>query len=152
MGEENIGLFVAAYEIGTGPMGAPLLHLRIAVATPERTVTGACDITQATTPGSPRFAATVGGTFTYLGLMPPSPTFVVVHAIGYPLGTPPQSTLAPTFELDMLLDETWAGGVANFRYESTRIDGAKVRLVTPATVADIGPAEITLDQPAGSRV
>lgn len=62
------------------------------------------------------------------------------------------SGIAPTFELDMLLDEGWNAGVANFRYDATRIDRAQVRLVPPASVADIRPAEITLDQPVGTTV
>jgi hypothetical protein len=148
MGEESIGLFVAAYEIGTGLRGAPTLHLRLAVSAPDRTVSGVCTVTQATTPGGERFAATVSGTFALLGPLPAIPASVFVNAIGYPPGTPRESMPAPTFGLDMLLDERWNAGIANFRYLETRIDGAKVTLVQPRAVSEIHPSEIRLDQPS----
>jgi len=153
MGEfEDIGLFVASYEISTGMAGAPTMHATLVVSTPERTVHGTCTVTQAVNPPL-RFAAELTGTFDYLGLMPPSPTNVIVHAIGYPVGTLPNTPIAPTARLDMLLDPSWSDGVANFRYNGVQIDGAKVTLVPPRAVSELPPKEISLVEPskAGRR-
>jgi hypothetical protein len=82
----RIGLFPARYVVGTGLPGAPPLE----------------------------FHADTWGTFTYMALMPPSETRILVVLQGNTGG--PESNSITTFRLHLVLDSDWQHGVANYSY------------------------------------
>jgi hypothetical protein len=147
--ENQIGLFIATYEVGRELPGAPMLHLQLSVYTPEKKVTGIGHITQAIVSRHP-FATSLYGSFSYLTVMPDQAN-VMVDALGLPLGAPPTSGLAAIAQLHMLLDPTWAHGVANFRYHDgaawQELENVPARLVPPRQVGT-GPDSIRLNGPA----
>nr|WKF60217.1 hypothetical protein HUO10_004738 [Paraburkholderia busanensis] len=109
----RIGLFPARYVVGTGQPGAPTLTLGLLVDTPRRTVVGGATITQAVNPPLD-FHADTWGTFTYLALMPPSETRILVALQGNTGG--PESNSVTTFRLHLVLNNDWQAGVANYSY------------------------------------
>lgn len=111
----RIGLFPARYVIGTGMPGAPTLTLGLLVNTPERRIVGTASITQAVNPPLD-FHADTWGTFTYMALMPPAPTRILVALEGN-AGGPTSNTLV-TFRLHLVLNSDWAAGVASYSYWS----------------------------------
>ncbi|NYH14975.1 DUF1842 domain-containing protein [Paraburkholderia bryophila] len=109
----RIGLFPARYVVGTGLPGAPTLTLGLLVDTPRRSVVGGASITQAVNPPLD-FHADTWGTFTYMALMPPSETRILVVLQGNTGG--PESNSITTFRLHLVLDSDWQHGVANYSY------------------------------------
>lgn len=109
----RIGLFPARYVVGTGQPGAPTLTLGLLVDTPRRTVVGGATITQAVNPPLD-FHADTWGTFSYLALMPPSETRILVVLQGNTGG--PESNSVTTFRLHLVLNSDWQAGVANYSY------------------------------------
>lgn len=114
-----VGLFIASYDITTGLMGAPTLHVQLSVYPPEKSVTGYGTISQAINP-PPSFRTRLDGTYTYLTVMGPG-SRLLVTLTGYPYGIWPPGggggpVLLPNCELRMLLEESWQEGVASFWY------------------------------------
>ncbi|MBN3788022.1 DUF1842 domain-containing protein [Burkholderia sp. Ac-20353] len=107
------GLFPAGYVIGTGLPGAPTLRLALLVDTPERSVVGTATVTQAVNPPV-EFDADVWGTYTYMALMPPVNTRILVTLQGNQGG--PASNSIVTFRLQLVLENDWQSGVASYRY------------------------------------
>jgi hypothetical protein len=146
MANDTVGLFIASYDVSTGLPGAPVLHLRLVVSTPQRKVTGAGTVTQAVAKPDV-FSTSLFGTFEPLALMPPAPTNILVTLDGLPLGTPQESGIAETAHLRMLLDESWKAGVATFRWlqggEWHEIENGKVTLVQPASIDEVGQIDLT---------
>ncbi|TKC91597.1 DUF1842 domain-containing protein [Trinickia terrae] len=108
-----VGLFPVRYLIGTGMAGAPSLGLNLLVDTPERRVVGTAAVTQAVNPPLD-FHADVWGSYTYLTLMPPVNSRILVTAEGNSGG--PTSNSMVTFKLRLLLNSDWQTGVATYEY------------------------------------
>lgn len=147
------GLFIAAYDVSNGLLGAPLVRLRLAVYTPARTITGIGTVTQ-DGPETKDFAVSLYGSYSYLVLLPPGPVNVVVGAFGLPLGTPRTSEIAGVAHLEMLLDEGWETGVATFRWHVdgvwNEIENARVTQVQPESITGAASGRIDLDATAGA--
>ena len=129
----DVGLFVVSYEIGTELPGAPRLVVHLAVNAPRRSITGQGRLTQAVNPPL-NLTMALAGDFTYLTVMPPEPTDILV-VLSDVQGTNPN---APGIELRMLLIGGWAAGVASYRYTTARpgpwvgVDDVSVRQIQPA--------------------
>jgi len=111
----RIGLFPVGYVIGTGMAGAPTLRLALLVDTPEQKVVGTASITQAVNPPL-QFHADVWGEYTYMAVMPPVNTRILVTLQGNEGG--PGSNSIITFGLHLVLEHDWQSGVASYRYFS----------------------------------
>ncbi|AXF23945.1 hypothetical protein CUJ89_26640 [Burkholderia pyrrocinia] len=107
------GLFPAGYLIGTAMPGAPTLRLALLVDTPERSVVGTATITQAVNPPV-EFHADVWGNYTYMALMPPVNTRILVTLQGNDGG--PNANSIVTFRLHLVLENDWQSGVASYSY------------------------------------
>lgn len=131
--DNPVGLFVVSYEIGTELAGAPRLVVHLAVNAPARAITGQCQLTQAVNPPL-NLKMPVTGDFTYLTVMPPDPTNILV-VLSDVQGPNPN---APGIELRMLLAGGWDSGVASYRYAKSRpgpwtsVTDAPVRRIEPA--------------------
>jgi hypothetical protein len=108
-----VGLFPVRYLIGTRMAGAPTLQLNLVVDTPERCVVGTASITQAVNPPLD-FHADTWGNFSYLAVMPPVNTRILVTTQGNSGG--PSSNSMVTFKLRLLLESDWQKGVATYEY------------------------------------
>ncbi|KVO07885.1 hypothetical protein WJ69_01045 [Burkholderia ubonensis] len=114
MSEKTLaGLFPVAYVIGTEMPGAPTLRLALLVDTPERSLVGTATVTQAVNPPVD-FHADVWGDFTYMALMPPVNTRILVTLQGNDGG--PTSNSVVTFKLQLVLENDWQRGVASYSY------------------------------------
>ncbi|AOI72637.1 DUF1842 domain-containing protein [Burkholderia ubonensis] len=114
MSEKTLaGLFPVAYVIGTEAPGAPTLRLALLVDTPERSVVGTATVTQAVNPPV-EFHADVWGNYTYMALMPPANTRILVTLQGNDGG--PNSNSVVTFKLQLVLESDWQRGVASYSY------------------------------------
>ncbi|MFL9861066.1 DUF1842 domain-containing protein [Paraburkholderia madseniana] len=109
----RIGLFPARYTVGTGLPGAPTLTLGLLIDTPRRTVIGGASITQAVNPPLD-FHADTWGSFSYMALMPPVETPILMTLQGNTGG--PESNSITTFRLHLVLNGDWHAGVANYSY------------------------------------
>ncbi|KHK59537.1 hypothetical protein PI86_09505 [Burkholderia sp. A9] len=109
----RIGLFPAGYVIGTGMPGAPALRLALLVDTPEGSVVGTATIGQAVNPPVD-FHADVWGNYTYMALMPPVNTRILVTLQGNDGG--PNSNSIVTFRLHLVLENDWQSGVASYSF------------------------------------
>lgn len=120
--ENSTGLFPVSYEIGTGALGAPLFTVHFLVNTPQRTVTGMGQITQATNPPLDISTKLDGWYLTELILGAP---YNVVNATGYPMIVwppiaGPGPVLQPNVHLRMLLSGDWQSGTATYTYIDER--------------------------------
>ncbi len=113
--DNAVGLFPVRYVIGTGLPGAPTLTLNLLVNTPRRNVVGNASITQPISPPLD-LHVDVWGTFTYMALMPPTNTRILVTLQGNSGG--PTSNAMPTFRLHLVLNSDWQTGVASYSYWS----------------------------------
>ncbi|MBP5114123.1 DUF1842 domain-containing protein, partial [Pseudomonas protegens] len=75
------GLFPLSYRIGTSQPGAPTLILNLLAYTPEHSVRGTSSITQAVNPPLD-LHSDVWGQYTYLTVMPPSTSKILITAQG----------------------------------------------------------------------
>ncbi|AZC30160.1 DUF1842 domain-containing protein [Pseudomonas chlororaphis] len=108
-----VGLFPLSYRIGNPIPGAPSLALNLLVYTPDQTVRGTSLITQAVNPPL-ELPSDVWGQYTYLTVMPPSTSKILVTAQGNQGG--PSSNSIVTFKIQLVVDEDWQSGVANYQY------------------------------------
>ncbi|MCE4055694.1 DUF1842 domain-containing protein [Pseudomonas sp. Au-Pse12] len=107
------GLFPLSYRIGTSQPGAPSLILNLLVYTPELTVRGSSTITQAVNPPLD-LHSDVWGQYTYLTVMPPSASKILITAQGNQGG--PGSNSIITFKLHLVVSDDWKEGIANYQY------------------------------------
>ncbi|AZD21424.1 MULTISPECIES: DUF1842 domain-containing protein [Pseudomonas] len=108
-----VGLFPLSYRIGNPTPGAPSLTLDLLVYTPEQTVRGTSVVTQATNPPLD-LQSDVWGQYTYLTVMPPSSSKILVTAQGNQGG--PGSNSIVTFKIQLVVDHDWKNGIANYQY------------------------------------
>lgn len=108
--EESMGLFQVCYRIGNNVPGAPIFSVNLAVYTPGKTVNGAGVIFQATNPVL-KIDTKLSGDFTYMTVMPPSVSHILVVLTG---GVSPTGQI--NVYLRMSLNEDWQSGVANYKY------------------------------------
>jgi len=123
--KQNLGLFLASYDIGTGLDGAIGFQLTMSVFTPEKTVNGSGAITQAINPPV-NVNTKFNGTFDYLSVMGGESIFV--KATGYPVINWPAHggigpVIMPNLELTLVLDADWQTGTANYKYRTGVFDG-----------------------------
>ncbi|AMS13074.1 MULTISPECIES: DUF1842 domain-containing protein [Pseudomonas] len=109
----NLGLFPLSYRIGTSIPGAPSLTLDLLVYTPEQSVRGTSLVTQAVNPPL-ELSSDVWGQYTYLTVMPPSTSKILVTAQGNQGG--PGSNSIITFKIQLVVDHDWKNGIANYQY------------------------------------
>jgi len=107
------GLFPLSYRIGTSQPGAPTLILNLLVYTPEHSVRGTSSITQAVNPPLD-LHSDVWGQYTYLTVMPPSASKILITAQGNQGG--PGSNSVINFKLHLVVSDDWKEGVANYQY------------------------------------
>ena len=134
------GLFLVTYDIGTGMAGAPSFKVTMTVYTPEDTVSGGGNITQATNPPvnlNTRF----NGQYTYMTVMP-NQSNILVNATGYSVvHCPPTPVIIPNLQLQMVLSEDWQSGIANYQYFNdasgkwTEVKNAPVRAISADSLA-----------------
>jgi hypothetical protein len=108
------GAFLASYRIGTGMAGAPLFTVHLVVSTPNKTVNGAGEITQAINPplGVPTH---LSGEYTYMTVMPDnSKILVTLRGMG-PIN-PIQPLVANNTRVWLVLSTDWKSGTANYEY------------------------------------
>ncbi|OHX18428.1 hypothetical protein BI343_09035 [Chromobacterium amazonense] len=102
--------------ITTGAAGAQTLKLTLLVNTVADTVVGFAKITQVVATQNPSATAyDVWGQYTYLTVMPPSDGRILITAQGNHGGPHANSPIG--FKIALLLDRTWAEGVANYSYD-----------------------------------
>jgi hypothetical protein len=133
----NVGLFLAQYQITTPGVGGPVFTLHMTVNTPNATVQGAGNITQTTNPPL-NIGTRLNGNFTYMTVMPKI-THILVTATGYPIvDFPPHAgigpVLMPNTQLRMVLEGDWKSGTADYQYltstgEWHSVEGAKVKAI-----------------------
>ncbi|GAB2896064.1 DUF1842 domain-containing protein [Paraburkholderia jirisanensis] len=147
---ENLrtGLFPVGYVIGSGMPGAPTLHLALLVDTPASSVVGTASITQAINPPLD-FHVDAWGRFSYMALMPPSKTRILVTLEGNQGG--PKSNSPVSFKLYLVLNSDWQTGTASYSYFSngTWHDVASVPVKTEREFAPLeaGPVIVNPRQP-----
>jgi hypothetical protein len=126
----DIGLFIVAYEIGTGLLGAPGLVVHLAVNTPAETIGGQARLTQAVNPPL-NIDVQLSGDFTYMTVMPDNTHILVV------LSSVTPNLNGQGLELRMVLTN-WTSGTANYKYSKelpgnwTSVTDVPVRLIEPA--------------------
>lgn len=138
------GLFLVTYDIGTGMAGAPSFKVTMTVYTPEDTVSGGGNITQATNPPV-NVNTQFSGQYTYMTVMP-NQSKILVNATGYPVAhCPPQMgigpVMMPNLQLQMVLSEDWQSGTANYKYCNdasgnwTEVKNAPVKAISANSLA-----------------
>ena len=130
--DNKIGLFAVDYRISTGTPGAPELHLSLSVNTPNRTVSGFGQVTQAVL--HPDVAsAQMTGSYHEIGDVN-GPNYVV-SLDGYSPVIIDNDT-RPVIEAELTMVGGWDSGTCNFSYRKavngpmTHVTDAKVRRVT----------------------
>lgn len=127
------GLFIVAYEIGTGQPGAQRLILHVAVNVGAETVSGEGQLQQAVNPPLD-LNVQLRGDFTYMTVMPDETHILVV------LGSDSPNLNSPDIELRMVLNHDWSGGTANYKYTSDRPGGWHTVTNVPVTrISDVVP-------------
>jgi hypothetical protein len=116
----QVGLFLAKYQIGGEAPGAVTLNLSLAVNTPQESVHGRSEITQAVNPPVD-VKSQVNGDYSYMCVMPDN-CHILVVATGYPeVKWPPHGgvgpVLLPNLHLRMVLSEDWETGTANYSFQ-----------------------------------
>jgi hypothetical protein len=128
--DDNVGLFLVRYRIGTGLPGAPTLDLALTVDTVDRVINGSGRLTQATNPPlNQRLRA--HGSYGVIP-MPPEPK-IAANLVGYPtVDWPPHGGIGPVIPpnlyLHMVLDEGFRTGVASYRYRTPDPSGAWIEV------------------------
>lgn len=117
--ERKMGLFLVSYEIGGDKPGAPLFKVNFSVYTPEETVSGIGQITQAINPPLD-IGTRLHGQYTYMCVMPKN-CHILITATGYPITKWPHGggigpVILPNAELRMVVTEDWKSGTANYKY------------------------------------
>ncbi|WP_106076448.1 DUF1842 domain-containing protein [Chromobacterium amazonense] len=116
-GHTQDALFPVSYIITTGAPGAQTLTLTLLVNTVADTVVGFAKITQAIATQNPSATAyDAWGQYTYLTVMPPSDGRILITAQGNHGG--PHANSPSGFKIELLLDRTWAEGIANYSYDN----------------------------------
>jgi Domain of unknown function (DUF1842)/Domain of unknown function (DUF1843) len=142
---ENLrtGLFPVGYVIGSGMPGAPTLHLALLVDTPSSSIVGTATITQAINPPLD-FHVDAWGRFSYMALMPPSNTRILVTLEGNQGG--PRSNSAISFKLYLVLNNDWQTGTASYSYFSNGVwhDIASVPVKTEREFVPLEPGPVIL--------
>ena len=136
--ETKCGLFIVSYEIGGHIPGAPLFKINFSVYTPEKTVAGIGQITQATNPPVD-IGTNLHGQYTYMCVMPKN-CHILITATGYPTTNwPPYGGVGPVIppntELRIVVTEDWKSGTANYKYVDSKgawheITNAPVKMVS----------------------
>lgn len=125
-----VGLFPLCYRIGNPLPGAPSLELNLLVYTPEQTVRGTSLITQAVNPPL-ELHTDVWGQYTYLTVMPPSTSKILITAQGNHGG--PGSNSVISFKVHLVVSDDWQQGIANYQYFNgsrwVSIDNAPAHLI-----------------------
>lgn len=111
--QQPVGLFPLCYRIGTSAAGAQNLALNLLVFTPDQTVSGTAEITQATNPPLD-VHSDVWGEYTYLTVMSPGVSKILITAQGNHGG--PGSNSIVNFKLQLVVGTDWKEGVANYSY------------------------------------
>lgn len=132
-----MGLFIACYKIGGGKPGAPLFDLHLCVNTPDKSVSGMGQLTQAVSPPL-NLKTQLTGDFTYMTVMPRN-VHILVVATGYPsIAWPPGGGIGPVLQpnasIRMVLEEDWKSGTATYKYVDNKgtwrdVENAAVKLV-----------------------
>ncbi|RON47801.1 DUF1842 domain-containing protein [Pseudomonas frederiksbergensis] len=111
--QQPVGLFPLAYRIGTSAPGAQTLALNLLVFTPEETVSGTANITQAINPPLD-LDSDVWGEYTYLTVMSPGVSKILITAQGNQGG--PGSNSIVNFKIQLVVGTDWKAGIANYQY------------------------------------
>lgn len=106
---QQVGLFNACYQVGTGLAGAPTLHLNLAVSTPTHKVSGVGQITQAVNPPKD-IHSDIDGVYSEMTVMP-NTTHIQLRLAGTQPGT--SST---NLETVLVLSKDWKSGEGEFSY------------------------------------
>jgi hypothetical protein len=109
----NLGLFPLSYRIGNSTPGAPSLALDFLVYPPEQSVRGTSLVTQAVNPPL-ELSSDVWGQYTYLTVMPPSTSKILVTAQGNQGG--PGSNSPISFKIQLVVDHDWKSGIATYQF------------------------------------
>jgi len=109
----SAGLFPVSYQIGNAAAGAPRLQLDLLVYTPDRSLNGTAQITQAVNPPLD-LHLDVWGSYTYLTVQPPSEGRILITAQGNQGG--PHANSPVQFKFRALLEPGWQHGVADYEY------------------------------------
>jgi len=109
----SAGLFPVAYQIGNNAPGAPRLQLDLLVYTPDRSLNGHAQVTQATNPPLDLQLDT-WGSYSYLTVQPPTEGKILLTVQGNHGGAHANSPVL--FKLRALLEQDWQRGVANYEY------------------------------------
>jgi len=118
---ERAGLFLLKLQAGTAAIGAPILHLNLAIDAPHNKVSGSAEVTQALE--SPVVCVShVSGSVIYETVMGPG-SKIRIDLAGYPnIYWPPEGGVGPAipknFTAMMLLDTSWSGGEIHYQYQN----------------------------------
>lgn len=110
----SVGLFPVSYVIGTGAAGAQRQELDLLIYTPGQSVRGTTQITQATNPPL-NLHVDVWGTYSYLTVLPPSQSKILVTLQGNHGG--PTANSPVIFKERLVLNVDWLTGVATYEYQ-----------------------------------
>lgn len=118
-----IGQFTAAYEIGTGALGAPNFRIEITVNTINKTINGTGEITQPVNP--PLLVQTrLYGMYMPMATTPTARPHILIAATGTPaitlLPVGIRSLLAPNVYLFMALAPDGKTGRASYKYKGPK--------------------------------
>lgn len=143
MAQPTLGLFPISYTVTTGLDGAPTLHLNLLVNTPAHKVTGTANITNGSIHPPLKLHADAWGEFTYLALMPPSQTHILIVGQGNHGGPTANSIVFVKFRL--VVEKDWSSGKGSFSYfynnEWHEIENATVSL-NPVFIPPFEPGPV----------
>ncbi|AZC36582.1 DUF1842 domain-containing protein [Pseudomonas chlororaphis] len=144
-----VGLFPLSYRIGNPIPGAPSLALDLLVYTPEQTVRGTSVITQTTNPPL-ILESDVWGQYTYLTVLPPSESKILITAQGNQGGRSSNSIV--TFKIQLVVGDDWQSGIANYQYYNGQywvsIENVPAHLVEPVPSYTLQSQQETVPLPA----
>ena len=131
----SVGSFPVSFQIGGGKPGAVTFDVHLVISTPTKKVNGAGTLTQSTNP--PLDLATfLTGEYTFMTVMPPDQSKILVTAKGVGAVSPIEPLEAHNVNLRMVLSTDWKSGVANYDYlrdgKWNSVDNAPVKFITAA--------------------
>jgi hypothetical protein len=127
--EKKTGLFPVSYQIGGNMPGAQRFIVHFLVYTPDKTITGAGEITQAVNPPTNISTQFDEGHYTYMCVMPKN-CHILINAKGH---VPNEISSNINVVLTMVVTEDWKSGTANYKYRDSKGHWVEVT-DAPATV------------------
>jgi len=145
----NIGLFIASYEITTDLVGAPALRVDLSIdVVKKEVVSGVAHISQATNPPLDLSAYRLSGNYYYMCVMPDT-CHIAMDVTGWEMpeispkipGEHVGIVIADTLKLKLVLNDDWQSGKAGYQYREgfgdnwKKVENANVKLLSPQCIS-----------------